>query len=189
MPDKDAFRGWERSKEEEYFHKREAELIEHLHRRAEAEAERHRMAGTSGITDDALLRELQELGYTADTVLLMYLAPLIQVAWVYGGVSNLKREELLEAARLHGVTTGSAADAKLAQWMETRPTDQFFRRNLEVLSRVLQTLPPEQREVTRRELLAGCQTIASVSGGVLGLGHLTTPQEHAVIDQIAAALS
>ncbi len=188
MPDKDSLREWERSREEEYFHKREAELIENMHRRAEAEAERRRMADASGITSDELLRGLQELGYNADTVSLMYLAPRMQVAWVYGGVSNLKREELLEAARLHGVTRGSAADEKLAQWMDSRPTDQFFRHNLQILSRVLQTMPPEQRDVTRRELLAGCQTIASVSGGVLGLGHSPTPEENAVIDRIAAEL-
>jgi hypothetical protein len=188
MPDKDALRDWERSREEEYFLKKNNELIEQLHRRAEAEAERRKMAATLGITDDAILSELQALGYNSETARLVYVAPLIQVAWVYGGVSNLKREELLEAARLNGVTEGSTADAKLAGWMENRPPDQFFRKNLQVLRAVLQSLPPEQREITRRELLAGCHTVASVSGGVLGLGHSATREEHAVIERIAEEL-
>src|SRR5581483_2004466 len=185
MPDRDTFKEWERSREEEYFHKKEHELIEKMHLRAQAEAERTKMAEASGITDDEVLSELQETGYTHETVTLAW---LVQLAWVDGGLTSLEREEILEMARLRGVAEASPADEKLAEWMETRPTDQFFQRNLQLLRSMLRSMSSGQREVTKREMLAGCHTVAGVSGGVLGIGHKLSREEHALIDRIAAAL-
>jgi len=46
------------------------------------EVERKQMAEAVGADDPKIFQELQELGYTRDTVKLLYLVPLVHVAWI-----------------------------------------------------------------------------------------------------------
>ena len=94
---------------EEYFHRKEQELIEKLRKRREAEAQMKELAEASGIPNEDILKTLQDLGYTRDTVSLLHLMPLISVAWADNKVSGPEREMILEAARLHGVAEDGAA--------------------------------------------------------------------------------
>ena len=41
----------------------------------EAEAARRNLAERSGVADDEVLRDLEALGYSSDTVMLLHLAP------------------------------------------------------------------------------------------------------------------
>jgi prepilin-type processing-associated H-X9-DG protein len=184
----DAFKDWERGKEEEYFHKKERELIEKMRERQVAAAEREQMAAATGIADEELLTDLQELGFTRDTVALLHLAPLVQVAWADGHVQSREREQMIQIARLRGVAEGSAADKQLARWLEQRPSEEFFKRTLRVVHAMLDAMPQVHGEAARRDLVAFCITIASASGGILGLGDKVSDQERAAITQIAREL-
>src|SRR5688572_21881559 len=99
-----------RSLEEDYFRKKDRELIEKMRQAAAAEAARLELSAKSGLQDPELLKELQELGFTPDTVVLLPLVPLVQVAWAEGGVSDAERKLILQLARSRGVSEGSAAD-------------------------------------------------------------------------------
>ena len=57
--------------EEEYFRKREQELIEKLRQRRAEDASRQQLAERAGVADEEILNGLQALGYSADTVLLL----------------------------------------------------------------------------------------------------------------------
>lgn len=168
MSDKDAFADRRRTQEEDYFRKREQELIANMRRRAADEANRQRITEVTGIADEALLQELQALGYTPETVALLQLGPLVQVAWVDGGVSDRERDLIVEAARSRAIEEGSEADRQLAEWLATRPSDEAFSTALRAIKAMLQGRPPDEREATRRDLLSSCTDIASASGGVLG---------------------
>ena len=188
MSDKDAFRERGRSQEEEFFRRREQELIEKMRQRQTAEAEREQLATATGIADEAALTDLQELGYTRETVALLHLAPLVQVAWADGAVQHNEREQLRQIARLRGITEGSAADQQLVKWLDHRPTEEFFARTLRIVHAMLDALPAVHREASRRDLVAFCLTIASASGGLLGLGEKISDEERAAISQIASEL-
>src|SRR5690242_19549447 len=106
-----------RSREDEYFRSKDRELIEKMRQAAAASEARSELETRSGIHDPALLQELQALGFTPDTVSLLPLVPIVQVAWAEAGVSDDERELILRFARERGITPGGAADAQLAGWL------------------------------------------------------------------------
>jgi hypothetical protein len=187
VTERDAFADRARGLEEEYFRKREQELIEKLRSRAAAEAELQRLGEQSGVADAEILQDLRGLGYTPETVMLLHLVPLVQTAWAEGGVSDRERALIVEAARARGVEPGSPADQKLAEWLTSRPSERFFERTLRAIRAFLEARPAEEREASRRELLSYSTAIASASGGVLGIGAVSA-EERAVLARISSEL-
>jgi tellurite resistance protein len=173
-----------RAQEEEYFQKREQELIAKLQQRGREEASRQHLAERTGVADEEILRDLEVLGYTPETVMLLHLVPLLQMAWAEGGVSERERALIIEAARARGIEAGSAADRQLATWLTTRPSSDLFEKSLGAIGAILQARPVEEREATGRDLLAYSVAIATASGGILGLGKVS-PDERRVLARIA----
>src|SRR3990172_9350202 len=107
MPDRDAFPGRGRSLEEDYFRKKDRELIEKIRLAAAAEQVRKDLGRKTGLDAPELLQELHDLGFTPDTVGLLPLVPVIQMAWAEGGIKTAERELILRLARSRGVEVGS----------------------------------------------------------------------------------
>jgi hypothetical protein len=170
MTDKDAFAERERILEEEYFRRKEKEIIDKMRRNAQAEAQRRQLAEQAGVADEEVLRDLQELGYTPETLMLLYLVPLLQTAWAEGSVSSKERDLIVQAARSRGIEAGSPADAQLNLWLTERPSEELFQRTLRVIGTILQSRSPEERASSERDLLSLCTAIAAASGGIVGFG-------------------
>ncbi|HWP44332.1 MAG TPA: hypothetical protein VNO14_13895 [Blastocatellia bacterium] len=187
MPEKDAFADRRRALEEEYFQKKEKELIEKLHRRAALEAERRKLSEMIGVSDQDILNDLQELGYTAETLNLLHLVPLVQVAWAEGEVSSRERELILEAAIARGIKEGSAAYEKLNGWLTKRPDEEFFEETLRIIAAIIESLPAEKRAAGESNLLSHCERIAEASGGILGIGRVSD-EERKALKRIASEL-
>lgn len=187
MTDNDMFASRRRASEEEYFRKQEQQLIEKLRKRAEEEAGRRQLAERSGVADEDILRDLQALGYTPETVMLLHLVPLVQVAWAEGNVSEHERDLIVQAARSRGVAAGSAADRQLAAWLTTRPSDAFFETTLRAIRAMFEARPADEREASRQDLLTYCTAIASASGGILGFGKVSD-EERQLLARISQEL-
>jgi hypothetical protein len=185
MPDKDTFSEMKRAKEEEYFKKKEMELIEAMKRRAEAERARQELADASGIADDEALQTLHDLGYTRDTVRLLHLVPLVYVAWAEGRVSPAERDLIFEAARLHGVADATPAHQQLSDWLERRPSHDFFEDTLRVIGHLVRSQGDETGGAGL-DLLSYCERVAEASGGILGLGKVSA-EEDAALARISRA--
>ena len=182
---KDEFGGDRRRvQEEEYFRKKDQELIEKQQQRKRDLAILRQIAERAGVADDDLLRDLQELGYTPETVALIPLVPLLQMAWAEGSVSERERDLIIEAARARGVEKDSAADGQLAAWLANRPSDALFETTLRAISAVLQAQSAEERDATQRDLVSRLTAIASASGGILGFGKVS-PQEQQVLARVS----
>ena len=188
MADDNAMAKRGKALEEEYFHRKEKELIEKLRQRRAAEAQLNELSEAIGNPDEEILKTLQELGYTRDTVALFHYVPLINVAWADGKVSRQERELILEAARLHGVTQGSAAEKQLIDWMDNRPSEEFFEHTLRIVGDLLQTTPRGDGRVGSHGVLDDCTQVAEASGGILGFGSKISDEEQALLERIAAAL-
>src|SRR5262249_33192619 len=111
MAQKDAFDELRKSKEEEYFRKQKSELLEQLRQKADAEAERRKMGEALETQDPQLLEDLQALGYTAETVKLLFAIPLVSVAWADGSVSARERSLILELAQ-------GGSQKQLMEWLD-----------------------------------------------------------------------
>src|SRR5215216_5258910 len=109
MPDKDMLRERGRSLEDDYFRKKDRELIEKM-RAATIEQDRQQLAKKSGLDDPALLQELRDLGFTPETVALLPLVPVLRMAWAEGGITAAERDLLVRLARSRGIPEGSDAD-------------------------------------------------------------------------------
>jgi hypothetical protein len=168
VTDRDAFAERGRSLEEEYFHRKEREVIEKMRRNAAEQEERRRLGEQAGVRDEDVLRDLQDLGYTAETVMLLHLVPLIQTAWAESGVSPKERDLIVKAARSRGVAQGSAADAQLQRWLAEKPSDELFEKTLRAIRTILEAQSPEAREASERDLLSLATAIAAASGGIVG---------------------
>lgn len=183
MTDKDAFAERGRTLEEDYFRRKEKEVIEKMRRNAATDAQRKRLGEQAGVADEDVLRDLLELGYTPETVMLLHLVPLIQTAWAEGGVTQKERDLVVKAARTRGIAAGSAADEQLNRWLAERPSDDLFEKTLRAIRTILQAQSPEARTASERDLLSLATAIASASGGIVGF-HSVSDEERQILAHI-----
>jgi hypothetical protein len=186
MPENDAIRERGRSLEDEYFRKKDRELVERMRRAAEAEQARKDLSASTGLHDPELLQELEALGFTPDTVSLLPLVPVIQVAWAEGGVTDAERKLLLQVARSRGIAEGSAADRTLAGWLDRRPDPQVFERAMRLVRAMLAS-PGHEGAPTADDLVKYCESIASASGGIFGINRISA-EERTLLAEIARDL-
>lgn len=171
-----------RAQEEEYFQRQEQALIAQLQQRREKEATRGRLAERAGVADPQILLELEMLGYTPETVRLLHLVPLLQVAWADGSVSEAERALIVEAARARGIEADSVAHTQLADWLASRPSPDLFEGTLVAIRAMLQAHPMAERESARQDVLSACTAVASASG-LLGFGKVSR-EERKVLARI-----
>jgi uncharacterized tellurite resistance protein B-like protein len=177
-----------RPHEEEYFRRRDQELIEKLRADTAREAERRRLAQDAGVAENHdILKDLEALGWSGDALKLMHLFPLVHVAWADGKVEPKERELILEAARVQGVVMGSAYD-RLLDALNNRPSEERFVRAMRVTKVLLTALPETQRAAGARTLVSLAADIAAATGGVFGFGTKVSPAEAATLARIAAEL-
>jgi len=177
-----------RSREEEYFRRKDRELVEKLRKSSAERDARQALETSSGIHDPALVEELQALGFTPETISLLPFVPIVQVAWAEGGVTPDERSLIEKFARERGIAPGSAADQELATWLRHRPADEVFARAGRLIRAMLETPDSVAGPGLRLDdLIHHCEQIAAASGGVLGFRKIST-DERTLLDQIAAAL-
>ena len=189
--DKDIFKERERSLEEEYFRTHDAKLIEKLRERGKVEEIAEALAVKLQIDDPALLRRIMALGVTVDTGPAFLLAPLVQVAWAEGEVTDREREKVLRIATERGIDPSSPAYAQFQGWLRKRPADAIFDTAVEAIKTGLSVLTPAERADRIKWIVDACREVASASGGLgrlLGLGTGVSSEEESILDAMAATL-
>jgi hypothetical protein len=177
-----------RKSEEDYFRRKEQELVEKLRLKAEAEAHRKGLAEAIGLENEQILDVLRDMGFDRATVVVLFLVPLLQVAWSDGGISEKEKALILEAAHAHGVKGGTPAHEKLNGWLAARPPEQTFERALQVIRDLTAFQSTGARQETTGRLMDACERIAAASGGFLGLGSKISAEEAAVMKRVASEI-
>jgi hypothetical protein len=188
MPDHDAIAKRGRSLEDDYFRKKDNELIERMRKAAAIEQARTDLGRSAGLDDPQLVQELQDLGFTPDTVVLLPLVPIVQMAWAEGGITKAERELIVRLARSRGIEAGSAADQKLTEWMTNHPAEAVFASARRLIRAMLDSGSAPAGDLKADDLVKYCEDIASASGGVLGIGRISA-EERALLASIAADLN
>lgn len=166
-----------RSQEEEYFLRRERERLAALHA-VETEAHvRRQLAGALGTHDAGLIGMLRDLGLTRETVPLVHVVPLVEMAWRGGTVTARESACVLELAASRGVQPGSRLHEALVGWLATRPGDDVFARATTAIASLVARMPPAEADESRRRLLAECQAVARASDGLLGVRTVTAEEQ------------
>lgn len=188
---KDIFRDRERGEEQAYFRQEDAKLIAKLHQKAQLNEIAHALAEKLHAAEPALLDRIQKLGVTLDTGSAFILAPLVEVAWVDGQVSDAERDTILDIAQQRGVELGSADYRQLLDWLAHRPSDEVFRTALEAIRIGLSVLPPDESEKRIATIIKACEDVAQAAGGIAQLFHLdgVSYAESALIAEIRRHLA
>jgi hypothetical protein len=183
MPE-DPISSRKRAHEEDYFQKKDRELIEKAQRQAKAQQQLRELGERVGITDPEISRELAELGFTPETVKLLPLMPVLEMAWAEGGVTPEERKMVVEVARTRGIEEGSEADRQLAEWLDRRPEESVFRRAGRLISALFE---PGRFNITPEDIIKYAEAIAEASGGVFGIRRVSS-EERATLARIASEI-
>ena len=162
--------------------------MEKFRQAAAAERARKDLGRKAGLDDPELVQELHDLGFTPETVVLLPLVPIIEVAWAERGITKAERELILRLARSRGVEAGSAADRQLTEWLTSQPADTVFARARRLIRAMLESASAPAGELNADDLVKYCEEIASASGGLLGIGRISA-EERSLLSSIAADLS
>jgi hypothetical protein len=187
----DIFKERGRGQEAAYFRNQDAQLIEKLRGSARLEEIAVALAEKLQVDNPELLRRVMDLGVTLDTAPAFLLAPLVQVAWAEGEVTEREHKTVLRLAGARGVEESSPAHAQLLEWLRERPPDALFDTATEVIKVGLSVLPPGEREERIKRIVQACHEVAEASGGlarVLGLGSGVSGEEESLLDAITTAL-
>jgi hypothetical protein len=189
--EKDIFKERERALEAVYFHDQDTKLIEKLRESARLEEIAKALAEKLQVDNPELLHRVMELGVTLDTAPAFLLAPLVQVAWAEGEVTEREYQTVLRFAGTRGVEGSSPAHAQLRKWLRERPPDTLFDTAREVIKVGLSVLPPSEQEERIKRIVQACHEVAEASGGlakVLGLGSGVSGEEETLLDTITTTL-
>ena len=176
-----------RASEDDYFRKKDRELVEKMRAAAAADRAKSELSASTGLSDPALLAELAALGFTPETVSVLPLVPIVEMAWAEGGVTAAERTMLVTLARSRGIAEGSAADRQLSDWLARQPAPAVFERATRLIRAMLDTGSHGGGTLTADELIKYSESIAAASGGILGLGKISA-EERATLAKIVAAL-
>jgi hypothetical protein len=176
-----------RASEDDYFRQKDKELIEKMRQAAAAEREKSELTARTGLSDPALIAELGALGFTPDTISVLPLVPVVQMAWAEGGITPAERELLISLARARGIAAGSAADELLGDWMTRRPSDEAFARATRLIRAMLDTGATGEGTMSADDVIKYSESIAAASGGLFGIGKISS-EERATLNEIVSAL-
>ena len=173
--------------EDEYFHRRDRELMEQK-RRAEAEVDaRQALASALGVTNDELMRRLQAQGITPELTVLLPWLPAIQVAWLKS-LTSAERDWLVDHIKTTQTPAlDAAAQARLGEWLSASPSDELYLAARQALALQIGTLGPDAAQALRDKVLNAARGVSAASGGILGIGSVSA-DEKAAIDALARQL-
>jgi hypothetical protein len=189
----DLLKDRERAFEADYFRKQDEKLLAKMRERAKLQEVAQALADKLRVDDKELLDRVLALGLDRDTGTAILLAPLVQVAWAEGNVSDAERAVVLEIARSRGVEPGTPSYKQVEAWLRTRPADALFETAMEVMKVAASVLPQGEREERIKGVVDGCRRVAEASGGglvkLLGVSSAAVSgDEAAVLDAITAKL-
>jgi hypothetical protein len=176
-----------RALEEEYFRRKDRELVEKMRNAAAADRAHDEMSAKTGLHDPELLKELDALGFTPETISVLPLAPIVEMAWAEGGITPAERTLLVTLARDRGIMEGSPADRQLSEWMARQPSPDVFARATRLIRAMLDTGAPGGETMSAEDLIKYSESIAAASGGILGIGRISS-EERATLARIVTAL-
>lgn len=173
--------------EEKFFTARDQELLQALREKVASKERKKALAEASGIANEKLLDQLDELEVRGETLAALALVPLIAVAWADGSLDAKERQAVLAAAEQKGIAPGQTGYQLLARWLEQEPDEKLLAVWKGYAATFLQSLSEPARVALKNDLLGRARAVAEAAGGLLGLGNKVSKSEQAVLDELEEA--
>jgi tellurite resistance protein len=173
--------------EDKFFAEHDRKLLQALRDDAASKERKQALSEASGITDDALLTQLHELEFQAETMAALFLVPLIAVAWADGKMDAKEREAVLEAAEQKGVEKGLPAHDLLENWLARKPDEKLLTVWKGCAATLSEKLDEGAKKALKEDVLGWARTVAEAAGGLLGFGNKVSKTEKVVLDELEQA--
>jgi hypothetical protein len=184
---KDSFSTRKNELEEKFFSKRDKELLEALREKVASKERKKALAEASGIDDETLLDQLDEIDVRGETLAALSLVPLVAVAWADGTVDARERKAVMAAAEQRGIERGHAGYQLLDGWLEQKPDPKLLAVWKGYVEKLSPSLSEPARNALKQDLLGRARAVAEAAGGLLGLGNKVSKAEQAVLDDLEKA--
>ncbi|OHB55048.1 MAG: hypothetical protein A2Y07_01455 [Planctomycetes bacterium GWF2_50_10] len=159
--------------EDAFFLKQDTKLIEELKAMEAMNESRESLAAVSGITNQAVLDKLVKLNVRPETLASLAIIPLVEVAWADGSVNEKERDATLKAATTAGFAKGTIDYELLENWLTHKPEAKLLGAWQAYIKGLCEELSKEERENLKIELIGHARSVASASGGILGLAAIS----------------
>jgi hypothetical protein len=177
-----------RALEDKFFAERDRQLLDAIRLKAEAEQATSALGEQTGVTDGPLLTKLVQLGVRVDTLAAFAVVPLLHVAWGDDVLDTSERQAILLEAASSGLSSESPAFALLEAWLTRSPNRDLFVAWRAFHADLVPLLTVEDRQSLADDLLTRCERVARASGGVFGIGAVSSG-ERAALAELKALLS
>jgi hypothetical protein len=175
-----------RNLEEEFFRRNDELLLQKLREKQAAETAREALSKATGITKPEVLDRLIALEVRPEMATALMIVPLVEVAWADGSIDAKEREAILAQARVSNLEAGSPELALLESWLQQRPGPKLLAAWTLTIQDLVQKLEPAEIEKLKSGLVGRARGVAKASGGVLGIGKVSSKEE-AVLARLESA--
>jgi hypothetical protein len=175
-----------RSLEEEFFRRDDERLLQKLREKQAAETARDALSKATGITNPAVLDRLIALEVRPEMATALMIVPLVEVAWADGTLDAKEREAVMAQARASNLAAGSPELALLESWLKQRPGPKLMAAWTLTIQGLVQKLEPAEIVKLKSNLIDRARGVAKASGGVLGMGKVSSKEE-AVLAKLESA--
>jgi hypothetical protein len=149
---------------------------------------RQRLVSITGTTDDDLLDQLLDLGFNEDNLEAIRYAPIAEVAWASGKVTQFEQVFAVSAALQSDMLNVPAAFDLFQSWLARRPEKVLWSAwEHYTLDRLARSEQARDREFGRL-LYEIASRVALASGGLLDQGEICVAEQR-VLDRIARVYS
>jgi hypothetical protein len=175
-----------RTLEDEFFRREDQRLMDRLRELKQREVSREALSKASGITNPSILDTLIDLGIRPEIVGALAIIPLVEVAWADGSIDGRERQAILERAQKSGIEAGSPGHDLLASWLERRPEPKLLTSWIHLVEGICESLGRDEVAALRTGLVERTRAVARASGGVLGVGSVSSAEAE-MIKQLESA--
>lgn len=178
-----------RALEESFFARQNNELLEQLRSQSAAEELKKQLSEVSGIEDSETLQQMADADIQPETFAAVSLIPVVAVAWADGTIDEKERTAILSAATDQGLDDTGPAQQLLQDWLTTQPADDLLATWKEYIQAFCETVSTEARNNLQSQVMGRAESIASATGGILGLGNKVSASEQTILDELAATFA
>ena len=128
---------------------------------------------------------------TDEDVSLLFLIPLVQMAWAHGAISPREKRVIFDAAREEGIDHRSSLNDTLDKWLVYQPSRVFYVDCLSLIKSKLQTMTVKERVKKRDKIFDRCRKVAASAGGksLMDLNHHVSEEERELLTELEQTLS
>ncbi len=161
---KDIFEKREMYLEQEYFRKKDFELLEKLKGVFQKRIDKESLRKASGVTNEKLLDRMVDLHVKGEMMAAFQLYPLVEIAWADGDLSESEARSVLAAGEEHGIKPGTKAHEMLEQRLHRGPDPEVRKIWCLYADELKKTLSPAELDTFRSDLLERARAVVAATG-------------------------